>query len=140
MENNKCIIKEILPKLISFVKNPFDKYNIKEHASIINSISDLTGKNINYSFVKNNEGNIFLCEIYKTILKYMRYFDENIYDTILTLNYIFGFPIQRNVMGNFNICHEIHKKRYFLYERYILLHLFFCEDIVNFLIIKMLYI
>lgn len=44
MENDKCIIKQILPTLIPFVKNPFEKYNVKEHASIINSISNLTGK------------------------------------------------------------------------------------------------
>lgn len=137
MENHKSIIKQILPTLISFVENPFDKYDIKEHASIINSISNLTGKNINYSFV-TYQNNIFICEIRETILKYMKYLDGNTNDTIITLNYIFGLPIKKNIINNFDICHQIYEKRYFVYQRYILLKLLFCEDIVNFLIIKML--
>ena len=63
MESDKRIVKQILPTLISFIKNPFEKYNIKEHASIIGAISNLTGKSTNYRFIKNNEGNIFLNEI-----------------------------------------------------------------------------
>ena len=140
MENNKSIIRTILPTLIPFVKNPFEKYNIKEHASIINSIRDLTGKNINYTFKNNYEGNIFLSEIYEAILKYMRYLDGNIDDTILTLNYIFSFPIEKKVISNFHICHKIYEKREFLYERYLLLHSLFCKDIINILIIKITYL
>ena len=137
MENDKCIVKQILPTLISFIKNPFEKYNIKEHASITGAISNLTGKNVNYSFVKNNEGNIFLREIYKTVLKYMRYFDDDIDETIVTLNFIFAFPIKNKIIDDFCICRKIYIERYVLFQKYMLLHCIIFEDVANTIIIKM---
>lgn len=64
----------------------------------------------------------------------MKYLDENIDETILTLNYIFAFPIKKNVICDFHICHKIYRERYSLYKKYMLLNLLFCEDITNLLI------
>jgi hypothetical protein len=135
MENNVHVVKTILPTLIEFIKNPFNKYSIKEHASIVGAISNLTDKNINYSFVNNTEGNIFLREVYQIILQYMRYLTVNIHDTILTLNYIFAFPIRENVISNFDICNEIYEKRYVTYQKYKLLNSMICKDITNHIIL-----
>jgi len=141
MENDKCIVKQILPILIKFVKNPFDQYQIKEHSSIFNSINNLTGKIIKYNFVKNDDGNIFIVEIYITILKYISYLDEKnmeyINDTILTLNYIFSSPIKNKIINDFNIIPIIYFERYSLYNKYILLNLLLnCDDISKYIIIK----
>jgi hypothetical protein len=68
----------------------------------------------------------------------MKYLDGNLNNTIITLNYIFAFPIKKNCINNFNICYDIYEKRYFIYQRYLLVKSLFYNDIVNFLIIKML--
>jgi len=138
MKSDKCIVKQILPTLISFIRNPFEKYNIKEHASIIGAISNLTGKTVNYRFIKNNEGNIFLNEIYQIILKYIKYFDSYIDETIVTLNFIFAFPIKNKIVDDFCICRKIYIERYILFQKYMLLHSIIFEDITNIITIKMI--
>lgn len=135
MESDNCITKQILPKLISFIRNPFEKYNIKEHASIIVTISNLTGKSVNYRFVKNNVGNIFLHEIYQIILKHMKYFDSDIDETIARLNFIFAFTIK--IIDDFCICRKIYIERYILLQKYMLLHCIIFEEIADLIIIKM---